>query len=80
MPLEHCAALAFYNSRINITDMQNIVKRRSMRHMRACWPSLPPADRDPAFSNRIRDGLPGMAIPLGLRSNIRQQPLTAKRE
>jgi hypothetical protein len=39
------------------------------------------ADRDPAFSSRIRDGLPGMAIPLvGLRSNTRQQPLTAKRE
>ena len=31
------------------------------------------ADRDPAFSSRIRDGLPGIAIPLvGLRSNARQ--------
>jgi hypothetical protein len=38
------------------------------------------ADRDPAFSARIRDGLPGIAAPLvGLRSNTRQ-PLTAKRE
>src|ERR1700736_6338862 len=39
------------------------------------------ADRDPAFSSRIRDGLPGIAIPLvGIRSNARRQPLTAKRE
>ena len=39
------------------------------------------ADRDPAFSSRIRDGLPGMAIPLvELRTNARQQLLTAKRE
>jgi hypothetical protein len=39
------------------------------------------ADHDPAFSNRIRDGLPGMAIPsIGLRPNTGQQPLTAKRD
>jgi len=39
------------------------------------------ADHDPAFSDRIRDGLPGMATPsAGLRPNTWQQALTAKRE